>query len=138
LPKIAIIVRHETLNNCTGKGCLNAFFERNDSFASYNAETRLVGFTQESGDLEKKLARLKESGVEVVHLSSCLRARSADYEALAERLSRDFAVVGYTHGDLRGRTREALCLSKQEEPTDSLATTGDELVPQSGTRGGAS
>ena len=110
--KIAIIVRNETLDKCTGKGCLNAFFERLDAFAPYAENTRLVGFTQESGDLEKKIAKLKEQGVDVVHLSSCMRGKSADYEELAKRLSQDFAVVGYTHGAFDGRTRQAICLAR--------------------------
>jgi len=116
--KIAIIVRNETLNNCTAKGCLNAFFQRIDAFANYSDQVRLVGFTQELGDLEKKIAKLKESGVEVVHLSSCLRGKSEDYELLAKRLSQDFSVVGYTHGSFHGRTRKALCLEKQAVAVD--------------------
>ncbi len=110
--KIAIIVRSETLDNCTGKGCLNAFFKKIDAFAPYDENTQLIGFTQDSGDLEKKIAKLKELGGEVVHLSSCIRGKSNDYEVLAERLSRDFAVVGYTHGKFDGRTRQAICLDK--------------------------
>lgn len=115
LLKIAIIVRNATLDNCTGKGCLNAFFERLDAFADYPEDTRLVGFTQDSGDLEKKIAKLKELGVEVVHLSSCIRGKSATYEQLAQRLALDFTVVGYTHGSRQGRTRGAICLAKQEK-----------------------
>jgi len=110
--KIAIIVRNETLDKCTGKGCLNAFFQRLDAFVDYDENIQLVGFTQESGDLEKKISKLKELGVDVVHLSSCLRGKSADYQALAERLSQEFAVVGYTHGKFDGRTRQAICVEK--------------------------
>ncbi len=110
--KIAIIVRSETLDKCTGKGCLHAFFQRLDAFAPYAENAQLIGFTQDGGDLEKKIAKLKELGVDVVHLSSCIRGKSDDYEALAERLARDFAVVGYTHGKFDGRTRQAICLDK--------------------------
>jgi len=115
LKKIAIIVRNETLDKCTAKGCLQAFFQRLDAFATYDDQTQLVGFTQDSGDLEKKIAKLKELGVDVVHLSSCIRGKSDNYEALAERLSQDFAVVGYTHGKFEGRTRRAICLDKVEK-----------------------
>ncbi len=110
--KIAIIVRSETLDKCTGKGCLNAFFKKLDAFAPYAENTQLIGFTQDGGDLEKKIAKLKELGVDVVHLSSCIRGKSDDYERLARRLSQDFAVVGYTHGKFDGRTRHAICLDK--------------------------
>jgi predicted metal-binding protein len=116
LLKIAIIVRNETLDKCTGKGCLNAFFRRLDAFAPYDENVQLVGFTQDSGDLEKKIAKLKDLGVDVVHLSSCIRGKSADYELLAKRLAQDFAVVGYTHGAFDGRKRQAICLAKGGAP----------------------
>ncbi len=110
--KIAIIVRSETLDKCTGKGCLQAYFQRLDSFATYADDVQLIGFTQDGGDLEKKINKLKDLGVDVVHLSSCIRGKSDAYEALARRLSQDFAVVGYTHGKFNGRTRQAICLDK--------------------------
>ena len=112
--KIAIIVRNETLHNCTGHGCLNAFFKRIDAFADYDDNVQLISFTHESGDMEKKIATLKKNGVDTVHLSSCLRGKSDRYEELAERLARDFAVIGYTHGSFEGRTRRAICLGKTE------------------------
>ena len=121
--KIAIIVRSETLDKCTGKGCLQAFFQRLDAFAGYAEDTQLVGFTQDGGDLEKKIAKLKELGVDVVHLSSCIRGKSADYEVLAQRLSRDFAVVGYTHGKFDGRTRQAICLERGGGPLSEKLNT---------------
>ncbi len=116
MKKIAIIVRSETLDKCTGKGCLQAFFQRLDAFAPYDEHTQLIGFTQDGGDLEKKIAKLKELGVGVVHLSSCMRGKGDNYEELAKRLSQDFAVVGYTHGKFDGRTRQAICLEKRAVP----------------------
>lgn len=121
--KIAIIVRSETLDKCTGKGCLHAFFERLDAFAGYPEDAQLISFTQDGGDLEKKIAKLKEVGVDVVHLSSCIRGKSDDYERLAKRLSQDFAVVGYTHGKFNGRTRQAICLEKTGAPAGRKART---------------
>ena len=113
--KIAIIVRTETLERCTGKGCLNAFFQRLDAFSAYDGQAQLVAFTHDGGELEQKLAKLKRLGVDVVHLSSCIRGKSPEYAALAKRLALDFAVVGYTHGRFQGRTREAICLQKQRD-----------------------
>ena len=112
---IAIIVRNETLHNCTGRGCLNAYFQRIDAFADYDESVQLISFTHESGDLDKKIATLKANAVDTVHLSSCLRGKSDFYEELAERLSHDFDVIGYTHGKLEGRTRRAICLKKSED-----------------------
>ncbi len=112
--KIAIIVRNETLHNCTGRGCLNAFFQKIDAFAGYDESTQLLSFTHESGDLEKKIATMQANGIDTVHLSSCLRGKSDRYEELAERLARDFDVIGYTHGNVEGRTRRAIILKKNE------------------------
>ena len=113
--KIAIIVRNETLHNCTGRGCLNAFFQRIDAFADYDNSVQLISFTHENGDLEKKIAALKKNAVNTVHLSSCLRGKSDRYDELANRLSLDFDVIGYTHGSFEGRTRPAICLKKSED-----------------------
>lgn len=110
--KIAIIVRNATLHKCTGRGCLNAFFRRIDAFADYDTATELTAFTHEEGDLKKKIATLKANDVDTIHLSSCLRGKSEHYEELAGRLSRDFTVIGYTHGSFDGRTRRAICRSK--------------------------
>lgn len=96
--KIAIIVREETADVCTGKGCLDAFYKRKDAFEDYGQDVELIAFTHHGGDFEKKLNRLKENGVDVIHLSSCMRSKCPDYEALIERLQADFTVVGYTHG----------------------------------------
>jgi predicted metal-binding protein len=112
--KIAIIVRNETLNTCTAKGCLNAFAKRIDSFERYGEDIELMGFTFESGDLEHKIEKLIKNGVEAVHLSSCMRAKSSEYEMIAERLSKNFHVVGYTHGDEQGRTKKAINLKMKE------------------------
>jgi predicted metal-binding protein len=112
--KIAIIVREETMRRCTGSGCMNAFFQRLDSFARYADcnDVELVAFTHNGGDLEKKIATLKKKAVDVVHLSSCIRGKDSNYEALARRLSEDFAVVGYTHGGEGGSTGPAIILEK--------------------------
>lgn len=37
----------------TGKGCLNAFFQRKDSFARYDEELELLSFTHTGGDLNR-------------------------------------------------------------------------------------
>lgn len=103
--KIGILVREETMQICTGKGCLNAFFQRKDSFAKYTDDLELLTFTHTGGDLNQKIKSMIQAGIEYVHLSSCLRARSSDYASLVEQLSEYFTVVGYTHGP-EARTRE--------------------------------
>lgn len=113
--KIAIFVRQETLEKCTGRGCLRAFSQRLDAFAGYGEHAQLIAFTHEGGELEHKIANLKKHQVKTVHLSTCLRAKSEGYIALAERLAKDFDVVGYTHGSLTGKTRESIILKKESD-----------------------
>lgn len=96
--KIGILVREETMQKCTGKGCLNALLQRKDAFARYSDEVELLAFTHTGGDLNRKIEKMLEAGIEGVHLSSCIRAKSPDYEDLIKQLSEFFTVVGYTHG----------------------------------------
>lgn len=98
--KIAILTRQETMTRCTGHGCLKAFNRRLDAFSHYGPEVELAAFTHSGGDLDRKIERLKAYGVEAVHLSTCLRGKCPAYDALAQRLSVDFQVVGYTHGSM--------------------------------------
>lgn len=103
--KIAILVREETADKCIGKGCLNAFNKRLDAFSKYGEEAELIAFTHIGGDLDHKIKRLKENGVDVVHLSTCMRSKSDQYDSLTIRLSNYFKVVGYTHGTEIGKTK---------------------------------
>lgn len=107
--KIAILVREETMQRCTAKGCLRSFFARTESFAIYKScPVELIGFLHNGGDLEHKLARLKKAGVQVIHVSTCMRAKDPMYAELIEKLAGDFDVIGYTHGVEQGKTKKAL------------------------------
>lgn len=110
--KIGILINERTAEKCIGKGCLNAFYQRKDGFEHYGNDVELVGFTHTGGDFEHKIKRLIENDVKVVHLSSCLRAKNEDYEKMAERLSEHFDIVGYTHGNRTGKTKDAIMLKK--------------------------
>lgn len=112
--KVAIMVYEDTMQRCTGSGCLNAFFNKIDSFARYDGQdnVELVSFTHGGGDLDKKIAMWRKKGVDVVHLSSCTRSKAENYAALAQKLSKDFAVVGYTHGDAVAKQGETMILAK--------------------------
>ena len=113
--KIAILVREETMLRCSGGGCLSAFFGREDSFARYAGceQLELVAFTHAGGDIDKKIETLRQKGVQSVHLSSCLRGKDPGYEALAQRLSEYFDVIGYTHGEENSAKKQAVILSRK-------------------------
>ena len=110
--KIAILVREETMQRCTGKGCLNAFFQRKDAFDGYGNDAELVTFSHAGGDIERKIEMMTKNGVEVVHLSSCMRGKAANYEELAMRLCEHFDVVGYTHGGADGKEQATISQKK--------------------------
>ncbi len=110
--KVAILVNEDTMDRCIGKGCFNAFNKRIDSFKCYDNEVELIAFTHVGGDLEHKIEKLINNGVEVVHLSTCLRARYEGYDNLANRLAQHFKVVGYTHGSENRKNRESISLEQ--------------------------
>ncbi len=112
--KIAILLNEDTSYKCTGAGCLKAFFTKADAFENYPDDTELVAFFHIGGALEKKIERLRMKGVQTIHLSSCLRSKFDGYEELAERLSLDFNVVGYTHGCEQGKKKKAVIYKKQQ------------------------
>jgi len=110
--KIAILVREETMQRCTGKGCLTAFFQRKDAFARYGDEAELITFSHAGGDIDHKIEMMIKNGIDVVHLSSCMRGKAANYEALAKRLGEYFAVVGYTHGAEDGKEQPTITIKR--------------------------
>ncbi|HWR07730.1 CGGC domain-containing protein [Sporomusa sp.] len=110
--KLAILVREETMLRCTGKGCLNAFFQRKDAFERYTDEIELITFSHAGGDIERKIEMMVKNGVDVVHLSSCMRGKAHNYEALAKRLGEYFDVVGYTHGSPEGKEQATITIKK--------------------------
>ncbi len=110
--KIAILVREETSARCTGQGCLRSFFAKTESFARYRGlEVELTGFFHSGGDLEHKLAKLKKAGVQVIHVSTCMRGKYPGYRELVEKIGKDFDVIGYTHGSENGKTRETVSVT---------------------------
>lgn len=108
--KIAILIREETADKCTGKGCLKAFFSRVDGFEIYNnrSDVELCGFFHSGGELDGKLNKMKDAGVQVIHVSTCMRGKYEGYAELVEKLSADFDVIGYSHGSVQGKTRETV------------------------------
>jgi predicted metal-binding protein len=110
--KIAIMVREETTAKCTGKGCLRSFFAKTEGFARYqDMDVELTGFFHSGGDLEYKLAKMKEAGVKVIHVSTCMRGKYQGYERLVERIGKDFDVIGYTHGSEHGKIRKTVSVT---------------------------
>lgn len=101
------------MQRCTGRGCLNAFFQRKDAFESYGEEVQLVAFSHADGDINHKIETMIKNGVDVVHLSSCMRGKAANYETLVNRLGEHFDVIGYTHGSEEGKGQKTISIKKK-------------------------
>lgn len=110
--KVAILVSKET-KTCQGNGCRKAFHAGTGAFERYGGNAELFEMAFNDGDLESRIALLRENGVQAVHLSSCSRSNNCDYEAIAHRLAEHFDVIGYTHGSFQGRTRESIVLERK-------------------------
>lgn len=109
MKKLGIVNCYEVSKRCSSSGCLNALSERTGSFERYEGEeTRLVSFVHCNGCGERaveqvvaRAERMREVGVEVIHLSTCIKSRCVQYEAFLKALSGKFEVVAFTHGKKR-------------------------------------
>lgn len=113
--KIGILVCKEVSDKCSAGGCFKAFNLRKDAFEAYEGAIELASFTHCSGCdeeaemlLEHKIQKMKKAGVEVIHLSTCIRGRCHKYEAFAEKLAAHFHVKGYTHGSKEGKKKNTI------------------------------
>ena len=110
--KIAILVREETTMKCTGQGCLHSFFAKTESFARYrDLDVELIGFFHSGGDLDYKLAKMKEAGVQVIHVSTCMRGKYPGYPDFVKKIGKDFDVIGYTHGSENGKMTKTVSVT---------------------------
>lgn len=111
MKKIGIYVCGNVAKRCTANGCLRAFNENADSFSEYHeTEYKLVSFNNCNGceddpmeSLLQKIEKFKKANADIIHLSSCIRGRCEHYEEFVDELSKDFDVIGYTHGTAEGK-----------------------------------
>lgn len=123
MKKIMIFVCGEVSKRCTANGCFRTFNEKVDSFAEYkDVETQLSAFNTCPGcdaepleNLKSKLEKIKKSGTDTVHISTCIRGRCAHYESFAKILGdAGFDVVGYTHGSEAGKLDNTIWIKNGE------------------------
>lgn len=109
--KVAIYICGEISKKCTANGCLRAFNEEKEAFERYRGDgAKLVSFNSCNGcdqdpvgSLDLKIDKFLKAEVDTVHLSTCIRGRCDNYEKFADKLSKEFDVIGYTHGSSNGK-----------------------------------
>ncbi|MBI5443016.1 MAG: CGGC domain-containing protein [Deltaproteobacteria bacterium] len=133
MKNIGIINCFEVSKRCSASGCLKALHARTGSFEQYaGEEVVLLSFAHCNGcgedaveQVVARAKRMREVGVEVIHLSTCTRSRCGQYEAFLEALEPMIEVVGYTHAK-RGEagpvaTSQAVELGQRDFESGSLA-----------------
>ena len=106
MKSIGIINCFDVSQRCSSSGCLKALHDRTGSFARYaEEEIRILSFVHCNGcgeaAVEQVLARaerMRKVGVDVIHLSTCVKSRCSHYDEFLEALSEEFEVVGNSHG----------------------------------------
>ena len=98
--RIAVMVCRETTDGCTGAACFWAFDTKYKNFAQYQdspVPVKLWGFFHCNGcdsdwdsdeKMKKKLNRLKEEGVEKVHLGVCICRHCPHLDRICSRLEK--------------------------------------------------
>ncbi|MBU3092237.1 CGGC domain-containing protein [Clostridium sp. CF011] len=105
MKKIAVLRCFKVSSKCSGSGCIKAFNNKTASFNDYDASLDMVMQIPcsgcNAGSLKEMLnssEELKKQGVSSIHLSTCIRATCPYYNEFVKGLSKEFEVVGYTHG----------------------------------------
>lgn len=115
MKKIGIINCFEVSKRCSGAGCFKAFNNKTGSFDKYKEqESQLVSFVHCNGcsdnsvhEVLLRAEKMRAAGVEVIHLSSCIRSKCPKYNEFVRELSKNFEVVGYSHGKKKGKIKNA-------------------------------
>ena len=102
---IGIINCFKSSHKCTGSGCFKAFYNKDAAFEIYtDEEIRMMSFTHCNGCSENSVEnvveigkKMKGRGVDVIHLSSCVRSKCPHLENFKRALSKELPVVEYTH-----------------------------------------
>ena len=90
---IGILTCIHANNVCTGAGCLNAFYNREDKFSEYGEKDRLGAFMTCNGckneqplehekdpGMQEKLDRLISENIKVIHVGVCSWVENENHE----------------------------------------------------------
>lgn len=102
---IGIINCFKTSHKCTSSGCFKAFYAKEGSFERYEGEeiqmrsfTHCKGCSSDSVENVVSIAKkMKERGVDVVHLSSCVRSKCPSHQQYIDEISEFMEIEAYSH-----------------------------------------
>ncbi|NCC74086.1 MAG: CGGC domain-containing protein [Sphingobacteriia bacterium] len=124
MKKIMIFICGEISKKCSANGCFRTFNDRVDAFGEYaeDEDLQLVAFNTCPGcnegpveNLKSKIEKIRKSGADTVHISTCIRGRCDNYEEFAKILGdAGFNVIGYTHGSLGGKRENTIWIEDGE------------------------
>lgn len=104
MSKVGIINCYNESKICSSFGCFNAFNKKEGSFKNYNKDYEIICFTHCNGcsddSIDKvlyKASRMKNRGVDTIHLGTCIKLKCKFYNEFMKELSKEFNVIGYTH-----------------------------------------
>ena len=110
MKKIAVLRCFNVSSKCSGSGCTKAFRNKTASFDDYDENAEMImsiPCSECSEDSIKEVCtsskELQKQGVETIHLSTCIKSKCPYYNEFFEELSRDFQVIGYSHGQKKGK-----------------------------------
>lgn len=103
MTKIGIIRCNEKSQTCPGTLCFKAIREKTSAFEGYS-DIEIVGFDTCGGcgmgkpdKILRKVENLKTRGVEVIHLSTCMKGNCPAYAMNLDAVSKVIKVKGNTH-----------------------------------------
>lgn len=105
MKKIGIINCYDVSKRCCATGCFKAFNNKTGSFERYkDVDAQIASFTHCNGcdsdplnTILTKAKKMHKLGVNVFHLSTCIKTKCPFYEDFIRELSKEYDIEIYTH-----------------------------------------
>lgn len=105
MKKIGIINCYNISKRCCSIGCFKAFHNREGSFEKYkNMDAEIYSYTHCNGcgddsvkNVLQKAKMMNKLGVDVIHLSTCIKTKCPHYQEFLTELSKHYTVEEFTH-----------------------------------------
>ncbi|WP_129596648.1 CGGC domain-containing protein [Anaerophilus nitritogenes] len=105
MKNIGIINCYNVSKRCSSSGCFKALYNETGSFERYKGEgARIISFVHCNGcgnqvvnQFLERAERMVQRGVDVIHLSTCVRSKCPWYDEVMKNLSEKYEIEGYSH-----------------------------------------